>query len=456
MDEYDVVIVGAGSGNMIPFDLGGRRIAIVERDRFGGTCLNRGCIPSKMLVYVADVAETIRTAGGYGVNAQLLGTDWPAVRDRIFARTDQVSDDGRQWRERNGVDVYTGVARFVAPKVLEVDGQELRAERMIVAAGSRPTIPEIPGLRDIPFHTTDTIMRIDALPASMIVIGGGYVAAEMCHILGAFGTQVTIVERESKLLGALDDEIALRFTEGYSERFDVRLSARVTKVEATAHGYAVHVDGGPRPGVVEAETILVATGRTPNSDVLDVEAGGIATDENGLVVTDDECATNLPGVWAIGDITNRIQLKHLANAQMRIAVHNAFHPESPRRSHFAVLPSAVFADPQVASVGSTERALREQGRAFDVARRNYSDTAFGWAARDTTGFVKLIADPATRLLLGAHIIGPDASTLIQPLVQAMSLGNTLDQLAREVLYIHPAATEVVAQALLEFPHPTAA
>lgn len=454
MNDYDVVIVGAGSGNMIPFDHGGRRIAIVERDRFGGTCLNRGCIPSKMLVYVADIAQTIRTSGRYGVNAELLGTDWPAIRDRIFARTDQVSDDGREWRARSGVDVYAGEAHFIAPKVLEVDGQQLRAERMIVAAGSRPSIPDIPGLDAVAFHTTDTIMRIDALPASMIVVGGGAVAAEMSHIFGAFGTEITIVERESKLLSTLDDEIALRFTAGYEQRFDVRLSAEITKVEATAHGAALHFDGGPRPGVVEAEMILVATGRTPNSDVLDVDAGGIATDDHGFVVTDDAYATNVPGVSAIGDITNRVQLKHLANAQMRIAIHNAFHPDTPRRDDFAVLPAAVFASPQVASVGPTEHALREQGSAFAVARRDYSDTAFGWAAHDTTGFVKLIADPSTRRLLAAHIIGPEAATLIQPLVQAMNFDNTVDQLAREVLYIHPAATEVIAQALLAFPHPT--
>jgi mycothione reductase len=455
MIDYDLVIVGAGSGNMLPADLEGLRVAIIERDRFGGTCLNRGCIPSKMLVYAADIAQTIRNAGRYGIDAELIGADWPAIRDRVFARTDQSSDDGLAWRRRSGVDVYIGEAHFVAPKVLEVDGRQLRADRMIVAAGSRPSVPDIDGLAEVPFHTSDTIMRIDTLPASMVVLGGGYVAAEMSHLFGAFGTEITIVERESKLLGTLDDEIAQRFTERYSERFDVRLSADVVRIEQTPQGIATHVEGGTQPGVIEAETILVATGRTSNSDVLDVAAGGITTDDRGLVVTDDAYATNVADVWAIGDITNRVQLKHLANAEMRIAVHNVFHPDEQRRANFPVLPSAVFADPQVATAGPTERALRDEGKTFDVVHRDYSDTAYGWAAEDTTGFVKLIADPATRRLLAAHIIGPQAATIIQPLVQAIYLDNTVDQLAHDVLYIHPAVTEVIVQALLEFPRPSA-
>jgi mycothione reductase len=452
MIDYDLLIIGAGSGNMLPYDLGGMRVAIVERDRFGGTCLNRGCIPSKMLVYAADVAQTVRDASRYGIDAQMVGADWPAIRDRVFRRTDESSDAGHAWRRHSGVDVYTGNARFVERKVVEVAGEQLRADRIILAAGSRPTVPDIDGLAAVPFHTTDTIMRIDARPASMIVLGGGYVAAEMSHIFGAFGTEITIIERAAKLLDSLDDDVAAAFTRHAADRFDVRLSAEVTRVEQTANGVAVHIDAGPRSGVIEADTLLVAIGRTPNSDILDVAAGGIATDDHGLVVTDDTYAANVPGVWAIGDMTNRVQLKHLANAQMRIVVHNVFHPDAePQRAHFPVLPSAVFADPQVATAGPTEQALRDQGRAFDVSRREYSNTAFGWAAEDTTSFVKLISDPETRLLLAAHIVGPQAVALLQPLVQAIYLGNTVDELAHDILYIHPAATEVVAQALLALP-----
>lgn len=450
MIEYDLVIVGAGSGNMLPSaGLDGMRVAIIERGPFGGTCLNRGCIPSKMLVYTADVAETVRDADRYGIRAELAGADWPAIRDRVFTRIDHHSDEALNYRRSSGVDVYLGETHFVAPHVLEIDGQQLHGERIVIAAGSRPRVPDIDGLTDVPFHTTDNVMRLDTLPASMVILGGSYVAAEMGHLFGAFGTEITIIDREPRLLATLDDDLAQRFTDINAARFDVRLGAKVTRIESTGGGVAVHLEGGTQPGIVEAESLFVATGRVPNTDVLDVAAGGITVDEKEKITTDDTFATNVPDVWAIGDVVNHFELKHLANAQMRVAMHNVLHPDEPRRANFPAIPAAVFADPQIATVGPTERALQHDGKGYVVARRDYSQTAFGWALEDTTSFVKLIADPQTRRLLAAHILGPQAAPLIQPLVQAIYLDNTIDQLAHDVLYIHPAITEVIAQALLE-------
>jgi mycothione reductase len=366
--------------------LDGLRVAIVERDRFGGTCLNRGCIPSKMLAYAADVAETVRHADRFGIGTDLGWADWPAIRDRVFERIDPLSARAVVVRRLSGVDVYLGEARFVAPRVLYVGGQQLRDEQVLLAVGSRPRVPEIVGLAEVPFHTSDTIMRIDKLPASMVVVGGGYVAAEMSHVFGAFGTEITIVNRGPRLLHTLDDDVAQRFTERYSQRFDVRLATHVQLVERTRRGVAVHLEGEVGPGVVEAETLLIATGRTPNSDVLDVAAGGLAIDERGHVVTDDTYATSVPRVWAIGDLANHFQLKDLANAEMSIVLHNVLHPGAPRRANFPVMPSSVFADPQVATAGPTERALRGQGRQFVAARRDFSDTAYGWALEDTSSF----------------------------------------------------------------------
>jgi mycothione reductase len=450
MIDYDLVIVGAGSGNMLPMaEIDGLRVAIVERDKFGGTCLNRGCIPSKMLVHTADVAETVRTAARFDISAELLGADWPAIRDRVFTRLDRHAADGFEYRGRSGVDVYREEARFVAPKVLHVGDEQIRGDRVILAAGARPTVPEIPGLDRVPFHTTDTIMRVDTRPQSMVIIGGGPGATELGHVFAAFGTAVTIVEKESVLLATLDDDIAQRFTECNANRFELRLGVSVTFVERTASGIAVHTAGGAQPGVVEAEALLVVVGRTPNTDVLDVETGGVAVDEHGCVVTDEYFATNVPGIWAIGDLTNHTQLKHLANAEMRLAMHNVLHPETARAARFPVMPAAVFADPQIATAGPTERALREQGTSFIASRRDYANTAWGWALEDTSGFVKLLADPETRRLLAAHIIGPQAATLIQPLVQGIYFDQTIDQLAYDVLYIHPAPTEVVSGALVD-------
>jgi mycothione reductase len=230
VDGYDLVIVGAGSGNVLPDEtLADWRIAIVEADRFGGTCLNRGCIPSKMLVYTADVAETVRSAGRFGVRADFGGADWPAIRDRIFGRIDPLHDAAVSYRRQHGIDVYLGEARFVAQKVLEVGGERLHSQRFVVSAGSRPVIPALPGLESVGYHTSDTIMRMEELPRSLVVIGGGYIAAEMSHVFGALGVRVTIVQRGAALLESQDDDISARFTQRYRERFDVRLGATIKR-----------------------------------------------------------------------------------------------------------------------------------------------------------------------------------------------------------------------------------
>jgi mycothione reductase len=447
--SYDLVIVGAGSGNMLlAEEFAGWRIAVVESDRFGGTCLNRGCIPSKMLVHTADVAQTVRHAARFGIGAEWAGADWPAIRDRVFGRIDPLHEGAVAHRRAGGIHVFLGEARFTGPTMLHVGGEEIRGDRFVLAAGSRPAIPAIDGLAGVPYLTSDTVMRLDALPKSMVVLGGGYIAAEMSHIFGSLGAEVTIVARGGHLLSRHDADIRDRFTELYQARFDVRLGATVQRASVTPGGVRLDLATPAGAQVAEGEVLLVATGRVPNSDRLDVAAAGIEVDAHGHVVTDDTYATSVPGIWALGDLANHFQLKHMANAETRLVRHNLLRPGHPRRARFPVVPSAVFAGPQVASVGATEQELRARGRDYVSATRPYGDAAYGWALEDSTSFVKVLADPATRLLLGAHLMGPQASTLIQPLIQAMCLGNTADQVASGVLYIHPALTEVVEQALL--------
>lgn len=449
MPDYDLVIVGAGSGNTVPDEsMATWKVAIVEDDRFGGTCLNRGCIPSKMLVHTADVAQTVRQAGRFGVDAKLRDVDWAAIKKRVFGRIDPLHQAAVSYRRSQGIDVYQDEARFVAPRLLDVAGEEVRGERFVVSVGSRPVVPDIPGLESVPFQTSDTIMRIDELPSSLVVIGGGYIAAEMSHVFGALGVRVTIVERGPALLRGQDDDISARFTQSYEKRFDLKLGASVEGVRATRHGVTVDMTVAGQPAQVDADMLLVAVGRTPNTDRLDATAGGLELDEHGHIVSDDSYATAVPGVWALGDSTNHFQLKHMANAEARMVRFNLTHPDRPTRTPFRIVPSAVFADPQVAAVGATERQLLSDGHPYLVTASDYSAAAYGWALEDTTSFVKVLADPGSRRLLGAHIVGPQASTLIQPLLQAMCLGNTVDELATGVLYIHPALSEVVEQALL--------
>jgi mycothione reductase len=360
--SYDLVIVGAGSGNMLPAkELDGWRIAVVESDRFGGTCLNRGCIPSKMLVHTADVAQEVRHAGRFGIGAKWAGADWPAIRERVFGHIDPLHERAVAHRRAHGIDVFLGEARFVAPKLLRVGEDEIRGERFVLAAGT-PAIPAVDGLAGVPYLTSDTVMRLDRLPKSMLVLGGGYIAAEMSHIFGSLGTRVTIVARGEHLLARHDADIRARFTKCYRERFDLRLDATAKRVSATRRGIKLDLVTPSGAQAAEGKVLLVATGRIPNSDRLNVAAAGIETDEHGHVRTDDAYATGVPGIWALGDLANHFQLKHMANAETRLVRHNLLHPGQPQRARFTVVPSAVFAGPQVASVGATEQELQAWGR----------------------------------------------------------------------------------------------
>jgi mycothione reductase len=450
VEEYDLVIVGAGSGNSIADDrFDDWRVAIIEKDLFGGTCLNRGCVPSKMYVYAAEVAETIKHAERYGVFGTFEGSDWVSVRDRVFGRIDPIVAAGEVWRsELPNTTVYKGTASFVEGTTLEVNGQRLTGRHTVLAAGSRPFIPKFPGLDDIPYFTSDDIMRIPERPERLVILGGGVIAAEMAHVFDGLGTKVTVVQRSDLLLSGEDDEIRAEFTARCRERFDLRTGTRELSFEATDDGFLLRCrDGEGSPVEIEADALLVATGRVANSDVLAVDKAGVVIDEAGRVVIDEFCRTNVPDVWAFGDLSAHHPLKHLANAEARMIAHNLLHPDDLRAVDYGHYPRATFGSPQVAAVGMTEQQLKAEGVPFVAGRRSYGDTAYGWALEDTTSFCKVLVSPVTGLLLGAHIMGPHASTLIQPLIQAMALGATAAEVAG-VMYIHPALSEVVENTLL--------
>ncbi|MGH1504729.1 MAG: mycothione reductase [Acidimicrobiales bacterium] len=456
-ETFDLIIVGSGSGNSIPEYLSDWKIALIERDpTFGGTCLNRGCIPSKMFVLPADVAESARHGERLGVDTSFHGVDWPAIRDRVFGRIDPIAAGGRDYRATGtpNVTLIEGTARFVGERTLDVDGRILTAPHILLAAGARPSIPPIEGLETVGYHTSDTIMRLDDLPRRLGVIGGGFIAVEMGHVFAGFGSKVSMFVRGDRLLRGFDDDVSARFTEVFEERVDLHLHHVPTRIERTASGtIAIHCAGE----IVEVDELLVATGRIPNSDLLDVEAAGLPTHHGGRIVVDDTMATPIDGIWAVGDVANSFQLKHLANAEAAVAFWNIAHsaaadgadPEQIRRVDTSAVPSAVFSDPQVATVGLTETEAEARGIPIVVGRRDYGGTAYGWALEDETSFAKVLVHAETDLIVGAHILGPQAATLIQPLIQAMALGQTAEEIARKVFYIHPALTEVVENALLE-------
>lgn len=448
IEQFDLIIIGSGSGNAIPEYLSEWRIAIVERGTFGGTCLNVGCIPSKMFVLPADKALDAATSAKLGIDTQFNGADFPAIRDRVFGRIDPISEGGREYRATGtpNVTLIEGTARFVGDKVFDVEGRVISAPNVLLAAGARPVVPPIAGLVETGFHTSDSIMRLPDLPARLGIIGGGFIAVEMGHVFSALGSHVTLVNRTNALLRAFDREIAERFTEVFGERVDLRLGHVPTHVERLDDG-SIRVTTATDE--FEVDELLVATGREPNSDLLEVEAGGIDCHHHGTVQVDDTMATNVPGVWAIGDIANRYQLKHLANAEAKVAFWNIAHPDDQRRQSYKAVPGAVFSNPQVSMVGMTEEQATAEGIRFRVGKRDYAGTAYGWALADETSFAKVLVDTDTGLIIGAHIIGPQAATLIQPIIQAMEFDTPAARLAEDVFYIHPALTEVVENALLE-------
>lgn len=459
MDHYDLLIVGTGSGNSILSpDFDDLNTAIVERDVFGGTCLNKGCIPSKMFVYAAELAELAESvAPRLGVHTTFDRADWPAIRDRVFGRIDPIAAGGEEYRsshaEQEHVTVYKGNGRFTGDRELAIEAADgsvttITAERVVLAAGARVWIPDVVLESGVQFHTSDSIMRIDDLPEHLIVLGGGYIGAELGNVFGSLGSDVTIVNRSDRLLRQEDPDISSRFTQAYEDKFNVITGATIRSLSESDGQTSVVIERDGVEETIVGDALLVATGRVPNGDELGVENTGVKLDDQGYVVTDPHLRTDNPNIWALGDITNPAQLKHTANAEARAVAHNLLHPDDLIEPNTAHIPHAVFGHPQVASVGLTEPEARDGGYNFVTTVHSYGSAAYGWAMEDTTSVCKLIADADTRLLLGAHIIGPQASTLIQQLIQGMAFGQTVDQMARDQLYIHPALSEVVEQALL--------
>ena len=453
MRHHDLVVIGTGSGNSIidsRFD--DLDVAIVEHGVFGGTCLNVGCIPTKMYVYPADVAEAVRHASRYGVDASVDKVRWSDIRDRVFGRIDPISAGGREYRVDRcpNVTVYEGHARFTGHKELSVERTKgsgtdaITADRIVVAAGSRPVIPPTVAGSGVPYYTSDTVMRIDDLPEHVVILGSGYIGAEFAHVFSGLGARVSVVGRSS-LLRSQDETVCERFSEIARERWDVHLGQEAVRVSGAAGEVALELADGT---VVRGDLLLVATGRVPNSDRLDVARAGLPTHADGRIVVDDQQRTPVDGIFALGDVSSPYQLKHVANHEAKVVAHNLLHPDRPRRTDHRFVPSAVFTDPQIAAVGLTEGECRASGLDYSVSVQAYGDVAYGWAMEDTTGFCKVLAERGTGRILGAHVMGPQASTVIQPLIQAMSFGLGAGQMATGQYWIHPALPEVIENALL--------
>lgn len=428
-------------------------VGFVEERRAGGTCLNFGCIPSKMLAYSADVADSAASAAEFDVEARLDGVRWADLRDRVFDRTDSESASGRKGREDGDHSTYyQGHAEFAGPLRLRVDDRdggitELTADQIVIANGGRPVIPPVVRESGLPYETSDTIMRIDEPPRRLAILGGGYIAAELAHVFAAAGSEIVVIEKHDQLLGGpQDEEIRSTFTELMGKRYDLRLGAELTAIEGSPGDLQLTLGDG---STVAADMLLVASGRRPNSDRLNLGVSGVDTHDDGRIVVDEFGRTTADHVFALGDVSSPIPLKHVANREADVVSHNLLHPDDLRSVSHDLVPSAVFAQPQLASIGLTEEKCRKDHPGYLVGRTAYGDVAYGWAMQDDSGFCKVLVDGDSGRILGAHLMGAQAASIIGIFVVAMEFGITAHDLAIRPYWIHPALTEVVQNALLD-------
>ena len=453
MEEFDLIVIGSGSGLEVSSMAAerGLSVAMVEQGPFGGTCLNRGCIPSKMLIHCADVMETIQRSALFGIKAKVEALDWNFI---IRRATEGIDADALAIEEGNrqspNITVFKGSGRFVGEKTLEVNGDRIRSETIVIAAGTRPSIPEIPGLGEVPYITSDEALRLPEQPQRLAILGGGYISAELAHFFGALGTEVTIIHRQPIMLRDEDEEVANRFTQVFQRKHKILLNSQASRVYRDGGDIVLEVISDGETRNVIADVLLVAAGRVPNSDLLSVADTGVETDARGFIKTDEYLQTVAPGIWALGDIVGRYLLKHSANLEASYATHNIFNPDQWAAIDYHAMPHAIFSSPQVAGVGLTEQRAIELDIPYVSARYDYINTAYGSSIEDRDGFVKVLAHPDTREILGCHIIGTDASMLIQEVTNAMSAGLTVNAITQSI-YVHPALPEVVQRAFGALP-----
>ena len=464
MKKYDIIVVGSGAG-MIIVSRGIRaemKVALVDRGPMGGTCLNSGCIPSKVLIYPADVIRDLEAARAVGVEARIEKIDF----DLIMKRMHSIVDEGRRGMERSAegaenLDWYRGWGEFVGDLEIRVNEETITAPKIFIASGARALVPPIPGLEEAGYLDNVSVFSLKRPPRSLAILGGGYIACEYGHFFSAMGTEVTIIGRSHRLLSNEDPEISEIVEKRLSEHINVKTGHEAVKVEWEGGKKVVSARDVDSGAVKEfaAEEVMVALGRRPNTDILKPEKTGVEVDRHGWIVVDDYLETTRPGIWAIGDATGKDMFRHVANREARIAWKNAFGDlrekenggikeeliEKEKVDYHAV-PHAVFTYPQVGAVGMTEEEARASGYKILVGRARYTDVAKGYAMAERESLVKVVVNRNDGRILGCSIAGSEAADLVQQVVYMMNAGyQDYGPVARSMV-IHPALSEVVARA----------
>lgn len=447
MDHFDLIILGGGRAANLALAAAknGWKTALIEEDRLGGTCPNRGCVPSKLLIGFGEAARHVREAGRHFVKAQFGGIDL----DRVFASTNDYVDgvDGRYEKRllEAGVTLLRGRGHFTGPKQLRVNDLDLQGEKIVVATGSRPRPAPYP---DLPVWTSDHLFPLtEAPPRSLMVIGGGFIGCEMSAFFSALGVPTTLFNRGGRLLAREDSEIEAIFQDEFGKEVEVHCHATLKDLVRENGTFRAVFDIHGEPHVQEAERVLFAIGRVPNTDRLGLGETGLRADPRGFLPVNDHLETEVPGIYATGDVNGRYMLQHAASYEVHYLRQKLLKGASDPidEGHIA---HAVFSHPEVASVGFTEDQLREQGRPFVAVTEDWLASARAMAMRIDYPRIKLLVSPEDYAILGCHLVGPESATLLHQVLMLMRLKNDVRELA-DLVYIHPALNELFLAAAVK-------
>lgn len=447
MKEYDVIVIGSGAGLNITYKALSEdmKVALVAREYLGGTCMNVGCVPSKTLLYTADKVTQIEEARKLGIKAEISSIDFPSIMERMRnARKNSTESIRRDLQESKNLDFYEEEGQFIDEYTMVVGEEKIKGKNIFIASGARPAIPPVNGLSDIRYLTNESILLLEKLPESIIIIGGSYIGVEYAHFFAAMGSVVSIVEYNDRLVSFEEPEISELLQRSLEKRMKIYPGYEALAVEKDGSGFALTIQDRKTKAdkSIKGQEILVATGRISNADSLKTEKTGVTLTPQGFIYVDDHLQTSKPHVMALGDVTGRGMFTHAADQEVDIAWHNAFH-EDKIKMNFDVVPHAVFTSPQIASIGLTEA---EAAKRYDilVGKAQYDDTVQGDVRMVHEGFAKAIVEKGTGRIIGFHIIGPDASILIQEVINVVTQKGDYRSITG-AMHIFPALSDLIPE-----------
>ncbi|MFN0194931.1 MAG: FAD-containing oxidoreductase [Aestuariivirga sp.] len=450
--KFDAIVIGSGqSGPSLVerFAAAGQRVAMIERKYFGGTCVNTGCVPTKTLVASAYVAHMARRAMEYGVDTGPVSVDMKRVKARKDAIVEKSRNGVKRWMQTmKNVTVFEGHGRFTGPKTVAVGGDVLQADKIVINTGGRATVPPMPGLDQVPYFTNSTLLESDILPEHLLIVGGSYIGLEFAQAYRRFGAKVTVVEMGERLIGREDQDVSDTVREILeAEGIDVRLNAKCLAAEKDGDGVAMNLgcsEGAPR---VRGSHMLLAVGRRPNTDDLGLDKAGIATDARGYVTVDDQCQTNVDGVWAIGDVNGRGAFTHTSYNDFEIVAANLFDND-PRRISDRISCYGLFVDPPLGRVGMTDTEVKAKGIKALTAKRMMTSIGRARERGETLGFMKVTVDAASKKILGAALLGLNGDEVVHAFLDVMAAGLPYTAISR-TMHIHPTVAEYLPTLLGE-------